>query len=87
MQCGMAPNQTKPPLFPTKAQIKQRKNPVRHNYTGALSAGGCNQRTKRGREELPHVRGQGRWPRGATSGPKARAQGRRPGGPTPRPQA
>ena len=31
--------------------------------TGALSAGGCDQRTKRGREELPHVRGQGQRPR------------------------
>ena len=36
--------------------------------TGALSAGGCNQCTKRGREELPHVRGQGQKP----GGPHAR---------------
>ena len=36
--------------------------------TGALSAGGCDQRTKRGREELPHVRGQGQKP----GGPHAR---------------
>ena len=27
-----------------------------------LSAGGCDRRTKRGREELPHVRGQGQRP-------------------------
>ena len=27
----------------------------------ALSTGGCNWRTQRGREELPHVRGQGQW--------------------------
>ena len=31
--------------------------------TGAPSAGGCDGRTKRGREELPHVRGQGQRPR------------------------
>ena len=28
-----------------------------------LSAGSCSRRTKFGREELPHVRGQGQWPR------------------------
>ena len=27
--------------------------------------------TKRGREELPHVRGQGRWPGGATPRPRS----------------
>ena len=31
--------------------------------SGALTAGGCGQRTKRSREELPHVRDQGQWPR------------------------
>ena len=32
--------------------------------TGALSAGGCDdRRTKHGREELPHVRGEGQRPR------------------------
>ena len=35
----------------------------------------------RWQEELPHVRGQGWWPRGATPHPRP---GRRPGGPTPR---
>ena len=32
--------------------------------TGTLSAGGCNRHPKRGREELPHVRGQGQKPGG-----------------------
>ena len=32
--------------------------------TGALSVGGCDQRTKHGREKRPHVRGQGQKPRG-----------------------
>ena len=32
----------------------------------AVSAGGCDQRTKRGREELRCVRGQGQRPGGAT---------------------
>ena len=36
--------------------------------TCALSAGGCDRRTKRGREEPPHVRGQGQKP----GGPHAR---------------
>ena len=31
---------------------------------GTLSAGGCDRRTKRSREELPHVRGQGQKPGG-----------------------
>ena len=31
--------------------------------TSALSAGGCDRRTKCGGEELPHVRGQGQRPR------------------------
>ena len=35
--------------------------------TGALSAGGCNPRAKRGQEEPPHVRGQGQ----KTGGPQA----------------
>ena len=34
----------------------------------ALSAGGCDRRTKRGREELPHIRGEGQKP----GGPHAR---------------
>ena len=29
--------------------------------TRALSSGGCDQRTERGQEELPHVQGQGQW--------------------------
>ena len=36
--------------------------------TGALSAGGCDQCAKCGREELPHVRGQGQ----KLGGPHAR---------------
>ena len=36
--------------------------------TGALSAGGCDWRTKHGRKEIPHVRGQGQKP----GGPHAR---------------
>ena len=36
----------------------------RCKVTGALSAGGCDDRhAKRDREEPPHVRGQGQWPR------------------------
>ncbi|XDA69994.1 hypothetical protein R6Z07M_000357 [Ovis aries] len=35
-----------------------------HGCTGTLSAGGCNRRTKRGREELHHARGQGQKPEG-----------------------
>ena len=31
--------------------------------TGTLRAGGCDQCTKRGQDELPHVRGQGQQPR------------------------
>ena len=31
--------------------------------TGTLRAGGCDQGTKRGQDELPHVRGQGQQPR------------------------
>ena len=36
--------------------------------TGALSAGGCDWRTKHGGKEIPHVRGQGQKP----GGPHAR---------------
>ena len=35
---------------------------VSRTVTGALSAGSCDLRTKRRREELPHVRGQGQQP-------------------------
>ena len=28
-----------------------------------ISMGGCDWRTRHGREELPHARGQGQWPR------------------------
>ena len=35
---------------------------------GALSTGGCARSTKHGREELPHMRGQGQKP----GGPHAR---------------
>ena len=40
-----------------------------------------------GWEELPGVRGQGRWPGRASPRPHARGQRQRPGGPTPRPRS
>ena len=35
----------------------------RIQQSDSVSVGGCGRRTRRGREELPHVRGQGQWPR------------------------
>ena len=32
-------------------------------FSYSLSVGGCDQCTKHGREEIPHVRGQGQWSR------------------------
>ena len=52
---------------------------------GALSAGSCDRLTKRGREELPHIRGQGQkpgdpYPKGGSQEelPHVRGQGQRP---------
>ena len=50
----------------------------------ALSAGGCDRCTKPGREELPHVRGQGQR---LEELPHAGGQGQRPGGATPLPRS
>ena len=68
--------------------------------SGAVAKSARLQQRRNGREELPYIRGQGRWPRGdtlhprsgwrlgwATPCPHTRGQGRRPGGPTPLPRS
>ena len=73
------------PSSPQKPKSNKEKNPVRHNYTGALSAAERSYpATERSypasevgarQEELPRIRGQGpRWG-GATPRPQAQGQG------------
>ena len=71
---------------------RQRRGVTPYQRSGAASQSARRRRRSKGREELRHVGGQGRWPRGAPRCRRpgaapgrsypVRGQGRRPGGAT-----